>query len=233
MLDIILFGKYNNIDKRRLLVLLALTAIKCRLSYWRSPPLSADLKQSRKGEASLLPFLFNYKEFIMITEPNTRTDFFYVDNDYIEYLKRIETENRGYTCVPNVHYWNTQKFVFGAVLMINEISYFVPVSSYSRAQQDLILLRDKKDNKVLGSIRFNYMIPVPARCLHRLNIADLPTVQNRAHASKELAFCRRNRDKIYKAAKNTYLRVISGKYPELTKHSCDFKLLEKACSNYK
>ena len=169
----------------------------------------------------------------MITEPNTRTDFFYVDNDYIEYLKRIETENRGYTCVPNVYYWNTQKFVFGAVLMINEISYFVPVSSYSRAQQDLILLRDKKDNKVLGSIRFNYMIPVPARCLHRLNIADLPTVQNRAHASKELAFCRRNRDKIYKAAKNTYLRVISGKYLELTKHSCAFKLLEKACSNYK
>ena len=42
----------------------------------------------------------------MITEPNTRTDFFYVDNDYIEYLKRIETENRGYSCVPNVYYWN-------------------------------------------------------------------------------------------------------------------------------
>ena len=31
----------------------------------------------------------------MITEPNTKTDFFYVDNDYIEYLKQIETENRG------------------------------------------------------------------------------------------------------------------------------------------
>ena len=131
-----------------------------------------------------------------------------------------------------MHYWNTDKFVFGAVLLINDIQYFVPVTSYSKPQQDLILLRDKKNNKVLGSIRFNYMIPVPANCLHKLNIADLPTVQSKAHASKELAFCRRNRDRIYKTAKNTYMRVKSGRYPELTKNSCDFELLEKAYNEY-
>ena len=168
----------------------------------------------------------------MIIEPNTKTDFYYVDADYIEYLKKTEESSRGFTRVPNVHYWNTNKFVFGAFLLINDIQYFVPVTSYSKPQQDLLLLRDKKDNKVLGSIRFNYMIPVPARCLHKLNIADLPTAQSRAHASKELAFCRRNRDRIYKTAKNTYLRVLSGKYPELTKNSCDFGLLEKACISY-
>ncbi|MBQ9673972.1 MAG: type III toxin-antitoxin system ToxN/AbiQ family toxin [Ruminococcus sp.] len=168
----------------------------------------------------------------MIIEPNTKTDFYYVDGDYIEYLKQAETKSRGFTCVPNVHYWNTDKFVFGAVLLINDIQYFVPVTSYSKPQQDLLLLRDKKDNKVLGSIRFNYMIPVPSKCLHKLNIADLPTVQSRAHASKELAFCRRNRDRIYKTAKSTYFRVLSHKYPELTKHSCDFQLLEKAYIDY-
>ena len=109
----------------------------------------------------------------MIIEPNTKTDFFYVDGEYIEYLKNVEESNRGFTCVPNVHYWNTNKFVFGAVLLINEIPYFVPVTSYSRPQQDLLLLRDKKNNKILGSIRFNYMIPVPMKCLHKLNIAEL------------------------------------------------------------
>ena len=67
----------------------------------------------------------------MIIEPNTKTDFFYVDGEYIEYLKNVEESNRGFTCVPNVHYWNTNKFVFGAVLLINEIPYFVPVTSYS------------------------------------------------------------------------------------------------------
>ena len=164
----------------------------------------------------------------MMIAPDTKNDFYYVDGDYIDYLKQAEIKSRGFTCVPNVHYWNTNKFVFGAVLLINDIAYFVPVTSYAKPQQDLLLLRDKKDHKVLGSIRFNYMIPVPNECLHRLNIADLPTAQSRAHTSKELAFCRRNRDRIYKTARNTYLRVLSGKYPQLTNHSCDFELLEKA-----
>ena len=39
----------------------------------------------------------------MIIEPNTKTDFFYVDGEYIEYLKNVEESNRGFTCVPNVH----------------------------------------------------------------------------------------------------------------------------------
>ena len=68
----------------------------------------------------------------MIVEPNTKTDFFYVDGEYIEYLKSVEVSNRGFTCVPNVHYWNTNKFVFGAVLLINEISNICCVSD-SRA----------------------------------------------------------------------------------------------------
>ena len=54
----------------------------------------------------------------MIVEPNTKTDFFYVDGEYIEYLKSVEVSNRGFTCVPNVHYWNTNKFVFGALSRI-------------------------------------------------------------------------------------------------------------------
>lgn len=53
--------------------------------------------------------------------------------------------------------------------------YFAPVTSYAKSQEDLILLRDKKDNKILGSIRFNYMIPVPKQCLHKLEIKSLPT----------------------------------------------------------
>ena len=163
----------------------------------------------------------------MIIEPNTKTDFYYVNGEYIEYLKQAENESRGFTCVPNVHYRRTEKFVFGTVLLIDDIPYFAPVTSYSKKQQDLILIKDKKTNKTLGSIRFNYMIPVPRDCLHRLNIADLPTAQSIAHASKELKFCRRSRDKIYKAAKTTYGRVMSRKYPELLKNSCDFELLEQ------
>ena len=83
-----------------------------------------------RKESDLLPLFV--KEIGMIVEPNTKTDFFYVDGGYIEYLKSVEVSNRGFTCVPNVHYWNTNKFVFGAVLLINEISNICCVSD-SRA----------------------------------------------------------------------------------------------------
>ena len=43
---------------------------------------------------------------------------------------------------------------------------------------------------------------------------------------------RRSRDKIYKAAKTTYSRIMSRKYPELLKNSCDFELLEQKNYEY-
>lgn len=158
--------------------------------------------------------------------------FYYVNSDYIDYLKQTEIEKRGFTCVPNIHYRNTGKFVFGTVLDMNGVSYFVPVSSYSRKQQDLMLIKDKSDRHILGSLRFNFMIPVPKNMLQKLDINALPIENNRVHISKELAFCRRNRDKIFSRALKTYQRVRSGKYSELNQHSCDFELLEEACVRY-
>ena len=217
--------------------LLALTAIKRRLSYWRSPPqvqtellaltaTSVDFSNQREEEEKS-------SSFAVFGGNMNSPYFYYVDGDYIEYLKERETQARGFTCVPNVHYWSTDKFVFGAVLEINDIPYFVPISSYSRSQQDLILMKDKNDGHILGSLRFNYMIPVPDHLLYKLDINALPTVNNRIHTSKELAFCRRNRDRIYRIALKTYNRVISKKDITLLKNSCDFAILEQAYFDYK
>lgn len=70
--------------------------------------------------------------------------FYYVKSDYIEYLKDHEITKRGFTCVPNVCYGNTKKFIFGTVFNIDEINYFVPVSSYSKKQEDVILIKIRK-----------------------------------------------------------------------------------------
>jgi protein AbiQ len=51
-----------------------------------------------------------------------------VDEEYIDYLKKYECNKRGFTCVPNVSYENINKFTFGAVLNVNNVSNFVPVS---------------------------------------------------------------------------------------------------------
>ena len=158
--------------------------------------------------------------------------FYYVDEYYINYLKQYEIDKRGFTCVPNVCYGNTHKFVFGAVLDINGISYFVPVSSYSKKQEDVILIKNKKNTHVLGSLRFTYMIPVPLPCLRKVNINEFTSPKSKGHISEELAFCGRNRDKIFKRAKKTYDRVVSKKNETLLRNSCDFMLLERAYNEY-
>ena len=89
--------------------------------------------------------------------------FYYIKEDYIVFLKKFEREQIGHTCVPNIQYKTSNKFVFGAVMNISSMSYFVPVSSYNKKQEDVILIRDKKNrSEVLGSLRFAYMLPVPA-----------------------------------------------------------------------
>ena len=164
--------------------------------------------------------------------------FYYIDSKYIDFLKKYEKDRRNYTCVPNAGYWNTNKFTFGAVLVVNGMRYYVPVSSYDKKQQDVILMTDKfakskeQRNRVLGSLRFAYMVPAPNYCIMRMDINKMPTATSRVHVSKELAFCRRNRDKIQKQAQKTYERVIGKVDPELSRNSCDFKILEEAYKEY-
>ena len=61
--------------------------------------------------------------------------FYYINSDYIEFLKKYEKDKRSFTCVPNAGYWSTDKFTFGAVLEVNGIQYFVPVSSYEKKKR--------------------------------------------------------------------------------------------------
>ena len=50
-------------------------------------------------------------------------DFYIVDEVYISYLQDYERKHRnGITRVPNVRYADRNKFSFGAVLIINDIS---------------------------------------------------------------------------------------------------------------
>ena len=68
-------------------------------------------------------------------------DFYIVDEEYISYLQDYERKHRnGITRVPNVRYADRNKFSFGAVLTINDISYYVAVSSFKTKQEANILI---------------------------------------------------------------------------------------------
>lgn len=149
-------------------------------------------------------------------------------------MKNKELEKRDFTCVPNVVYSNRNKFLYGSVIQVNDINYFVPISSRvgKNPQYNLDIKTDDKKNRIKGSLRFPYMIPVPTECLIKLDIKKVSDTNERARISKELAFCRRNKDKIEKFAQKTYEDIVNLKNEKLVSNSCDFKLLEQAYVDY-
>lgn len=157
-------------------------------------------------------------------------NFYTVDSAYVEYLKDAETKKRGFTRVPNMDYGpnRKQKFLCGIVLQIDDVNYYVPVSSYKKNQHDnFLIIADSGD--VVSSLRFNYMFPIPDGVIQERIINTEPDIKYRALLSQELRFCIKNQDTIRKLAERTYKRVRLGKNPGLVHNSCDFALLEEQC----
>lgn len=97
----------------------------------------------------------------------------------------------------------------------------------------LIKIQNKGEEIVAGSLRFNYMIPVPDRCVNIYNFKEgCETHERRIFIEKEYRYCKSKRSTIQKYAKNTYIRVISRLNEKLLRNSCDFKLLEQAYNEY-
>ena len=162
-----------------------------------------------------------------------KMDFYRINEHYIDFLQGYERRCRGFTKVPNVKYQHRNKFSFGAVLSVNGLKYYVSVSSFTKKQEANILIKVSGDKEeIKGSLRFNYMIPVPDNCLKRLNIKEIEDEKYRTLLNKEYQFCIHNEDKIQKKANQIYLKVIQNRSQFLTDNSCDFKLLEKAYHEY-
>ncbi|MBE6106164.1 type III toxin-antitoxin system ToxN/AbiQ family toxin [Anaerovibrio lipolyticus] len=160
-------------------------------------------------------------------------DFYRIDESYNKFLQEYEKAKRGITKVPNIRYSDRNKFSFGAVLEVSGIKYYVSVSSFSRKQEANILIRVLGDEReIKGSLRFNYMVPVPDECITRLIINDIEDEKYRLLVYKEYRFCIDNADKIVKKAKKIYEMVIKNRKQILTDNSCDFLILEAGYREY-
>lgn len=162
-----------------------------------------------------------------------KISFYYVDEEYIQYLKEIETDARGFTCIPNMEYATNDKFVYGVVMNVNDVDYYVPFSHYDKQQEDNILIKVDyhKEVKVAGSLRFNYMFPVPKRCLIPIDFSDFPE-DRKILLRKEYKSCLHLLSQIQKKAIKTYQRVLNKDNEELINNSCMFSLLEESCKKY-
>lgn len=150
--------------------------------------------------------------------------FYDVDIDYINYLKRYEPK------IPNILYSGNDKFVCGVVLRFDDINYFAPVSSFKKQQKTNILIKDAK-GKILSSIRFSFMFPVPAG---QLKMKDFSKEEEKYRflLQSELKFCNKNIELIRHKAMYVYKRRVSGHDEMININCCDFKLLEKKCREY-
>lgn len=158
-----------------------------------------------------------------------KLNFFTVDLQYVNYLKNIEREKRGFSRVPDIDYGKQHKtkFLCGVVLKVDGMSYYVPVTSYKQQKPDNFLIKSAS-GQVVASLRFNYMFPVPDELVWVRVISSEPDLAYRALLAQELRYCIKNQKTIQHLAERTYKRVLLGKDPGLVVNSCDFKLLEQA-----
>ncbi|MDE6063770.1 MAG: type III toxin-antitoxin system ToxN/AbiQ family toxin [Lachnospiraceae bacterium] len=162
-----------------------------------------------------------------------KLNFYTVDLEYVQFLKKAEQAQRGFSRVPNVEYGENRKpkFLCGVVLQVNNVDYYVPVTSYKQQKPDNFLI--KADNgQVTSSLRFNYMFPIPKNLVTERKIAGEPDLAYRALLSQELRYCINNQETIQHLAERTYKRVNLGLDNGLVTNSCDFKLLEQKCQEY-
>jgi protein AbiQ len=160
-------------------------------------------------------------------------DFYRINTAYNKFLQQYEKDKRGLTKVPNIAYADYNKFAFGVVMQVNGINYYVSVSSFDKKQEANILIRVPGDTKeVKGSLRFNYMVPVPDECIDKLVIKEIKDEKYRMLLYKEYRFCMENAERIQKKADKIYEMVIRDRKPILTANSCAFRILEEGYWDY-
>ena len=160
-------------------------------------------------------------------------NFFTVDLAYVNFLKEAEIKKRGFSRVPNMEYGKDRKkkFLCGVVLEVNGQDYYVPVTSFKIQKPDNFLIY-AESGRVVSSLRFNYMFPVPKELVSVRRVATEPDQAYRRLLLQELQYCIKNQEEIRRLAARTYKRVLLGKNPGLVANSCDFLLLEELCWAY-
>ncbi|MFL2079772.1 type III toxin-antitoxin system ToxN/AbiQ family toxin [Marinilactibacillus psychrotolerans] len=155
-----------------------------------------------------------------------------VTDDYIEKLREIDER----VC------WNKsdqkQRPYCGTVLEIGEINYFVPMSSpkekSGNTQWTIKILGNDETDK-LGSLQYQYMIPVPPSELINLDPSEVIRNEDEKYGNlllKQYFFIRGNEERIGNKALKVYNIRNSGNVEYFNKNCVDFKSLEKAHDLY-
>lgn len=133
-----------------------------------------------------------------------------------------------------MEYKGRNKFLCGTVLTVNNINYYVPVSSNKTKYLSSFMIYDKMKNGnkvVTSSLRFSFMFPCQMECLKLKEIGAEQDLKYRNLTQKEYEYCNKHIEKIIKQAKKVY--NLSKKEDLREKYNlCNFKLLKKKYKDY-
>lgn len=156
-----------------------------------------------------------------------------ISNSYINYLQQFDKKI-------SLHNSAQGGVYVGAVLEIsNDVSYFVPLTSYSKKKEGKMKHRKQfvlslhelgnSDNK-LGYMLFNNMIPVPKTELQLIDLSDQSIPKNRMMKLQQ-TYMRSIISGIESKSAVVYRKQINGDL-YYVKWCCDFTLLERRCIKF-
>ena len=175
-----------------------------------------------------------YSLIVLRKEKMEELLFYIVDKDYIKYLSKIE-KHVSYNKDEIGH----SRPYLGIILKIKNYDYFAPLYSYKehyskyKNNPSFFFVYDRK-KKPLAIIKFSAMIPIPKN----LSVVKLLEYEEQDKKYKDLIsaeyrYINSNKDEIYNRANKVYIAITKHKNDFLKTISCNFKLLEEKCLEYK
>lgn len=164
-----------------------------------------------------------------------------VDKEYVSYLKEFDDK------VENINYSQRLKPYIGILITINEINYYVPISSvkekHYKMNEDMDFIKIIDKDRILGVLNLNNMIPIDnenVRVLKYKEIDEYRKFKNDREKSLYISLLSFEleliNDKIKKIKSNAielYNEKLNRPNSKISKRCCDFKLLEEKCKEYK
>ena len=174
----------------------------------------------------------NSKKFKM-----NKLNFYIIDDEYIEYLSRFDNHI--------AYNKNQTRPYIGIVIKVEEYYYFAPLFSPKQKHKTykdnlsffrIVSIKNKND---LGIIRFTDMIPVPEDSVYLLDIKSKSYGYKRL-LSEQYSYINmpKNKKTILDKSERIYTIISSQNTKSKTaifykRLSCNFKLLEEKCNEYK
>ncbi|NBI39909.1 hypothetical protein GVX86_00130 [[Haemophilus] felis] len=168
----------------------------------------------------------------MIKRRSKEIDLYYIDKDYIAFMKSVESRIQH-----NYDNQTNKKPYVGVVLMVNNKTYFAPLTSAKEkhrkiANSDPTTFKIFIKGKFKASVLLNNMIPVDAQFIKRIDIRAETNSGYREFLSAEYKVLTLNAETLKAKAATLYKAVLKGENKYFCHVSYHFTVLEKALENY-